>query len=383
MKKGIIMEIKQDILVMMTPEGEFLTGRKQPDQQYVIGEEVPFFPVPNKSVTPKPIFRWNWKVSTSIITAMIVIVALFSSVILQSNKAYAYVSVDINPSMELALNHEQQVISITPYNEDAKMLLKELNDWEHDDVSEVTEKIFLLSEQMGYLKDNQNVLITSSFIEGADHHRESDLIAELNEFVQGFRSEHNANIIMKETSPEIRDEASEKGMTAGSFIKESEDKKKADTLSEPLEHEDAVINEEKAKPKPKPKQKWTKGMTAPRFRSKRWTPLWKQRIPKLTSLKTIKPTIRFILKKISKKKNRYRLKTGILLIITMSISTSPTEGIINLPIMNRITPTLGEMTIDIMTVKIKKMRRNRISTNGKKIKKIKNMMQRRVCCMSL
>ena len=252
MKKGIIMEIKQDILVMMTPEGEFLTGRKQPDQQYVIGEEVPFFPVPNKSVTPKPIFRWNWKVSTSIITAMIVIVALFSSVILQSNKAYAYVSVDINPSMELALNHEQQVISITPYNEDAKMLLKELNDWEHDDVSEVTEKIFLLSEQMGYLKDNQNVLITSSFIEGADHHRESDLIAELNEFVQGFRSEHNANIIMKETSPEIRDEASEKGMTAGSFIKESEDKKKADTLSEPLEHEDAVINEEKAKPKPKP-----------------------------------------------------------------------------------------------------------------------------------
>ncbi|TMU88007.1 anti-sigma factor domain-containing protein [Bacillus sp. BHET2] len=258
MKKGIIMEIKQDILVMMTPEGEFLTGRKQLDQQYAIGEEIPFFPIANKSVAPKPISRWNWKVSTSILTAMIVIVALFSSVILQNNKAYAYVSVDINPSMELALNHEQQVISITPFNEDAEMLLKELNDWEHDDVSEVTEKIFLLSEQMGYLKDNQNVLITSSFIEGSDHQRERDLIDELNEFVQGFRFEHNANIIVKETSPEIRDEASEKGMTAGSFIKESEDKKKVKKPSKTLEHEDAVVDEEKANPEMDKKDDRTK-----------------------------------------------------------------------------------------------------------------------------
>jgi Anti-sigma factor N-terminus len=245
MKKGIIMEIKQDILVMMTPEGEFLNGRKHPDQQYSIGEEVPFFPVQKESSNSKPFLKWNWRISTSLITALVIIIALFSSAVLQNNQAYAYVSVDINPSMELTLNKEQKVIEIKPFNDDAKVLLKKMSKWEDQDVGKVTKMIFQLSERLGYLKDNQNVIITSSFIEDTDHKKENELLDELNEFVQGYISDHPSNIIVKETSQKFREEASEKGMTAGSLIREKEQINN-DYGIEP-ETEKAVIKEEKKK----------------------------------------------------------------------------------------------------------------------------------------
>ncbi len=258
MKKGIIMEIKQDILVMMTPEGEFLNGRKHPDQQYSIGEEIPFFPVHKESTNTKPFLKWNWRISTSLITALVFIIALFSSAVLQDDRAYAYVSVDINPSMELTLNKEQKVIEIKPFNDDAKILLKKMSKWEDKDVGKVTKMIFQLSERLGYLKENQNVIITSSFIDDTDHKKENELLDELNEFVQDYSSDHRSNIIVKETSQQFREEASEKGMTAGSLIREKEQKNN-DYGIEP-EKEKAVIKEENKKPdrvheEEKPKEK--------------------------------------------------------------------------------------------------------------------------------
>lgn len=244
MKNGIIMEIKRDILVMMTSEGEFLTGRKQPNQHYTIGEEIPFFPLHHEPARGKRSFIWNWKASTVLLTAIILILTLFSSGFIQSNQAYAYVSVDINPSMELTLNEKQQVIKITPYNQDAKVLLEELDGWENIDVSEVTEEIFLLCEEMGYLKENQNVLITSSFIEDSNGQREDELVAEINKFVQEYSTDHNMNITVKETSQEMREEASDKGMTAGSLLRETEKaetpKPVEDTNKKELKEEDVL-----------------------------------------------------------------------------------------------------------------------------------------------
>jgi hypothetical protein len=270
MKKGIIMEIKSDILVMMTSEGEFLTGRKQPNQKYDIGEEIPFFPMRNEPASAKRFVKWNWKVSTALLTSIIVILTLFSSAFLQSNQAYAYVSVDINPSMELTLNEKQQVIKITPYNQDAKLLLEELDGWGNMDVSEVTEEIFFLCEEMGFLKENQNVLITSSFIEDSNDQREDDLVAEINKFVQEFSTDHNMNITVKETSQEMREEASDKGMTAGSLLRETEkaetpksledtkrEKKDEDVLNEGIKKEKSskVENQKVELPSVEKKQK--------------------------------------------------------------------------------------------------------------------------------
>ena len=46
MKKGIVMEIDDAFLTLLTPEGEFLHARRQ-NQPYLIGEEIHFFPIAN------------------------------------------------------------------------------------------------------------------------------------------------------------------------------------------------------------------------------------------------------------------------------------------------------------------------------------------------
>ncbi len=221
MKKGIIMEIRRDILVLMTPEGEFIRGKRLPDQQYSIGEEIPFFPILNNNSRSKRIARWNWKVSTSFLTAALLLIALFSSVFLQNSRAYAYVSVDINPSVELSLNKEQEVINITPYNQEAENLLKKLNDWKDKDVRKVTQDIILLSEKLGYLKEGQNVLITSSITNRSNANMEKDLMVNLNTFVKDYNTMHNTIIMVKETTPELRERASKQGKTAGTLLKET------------------------------------------------------------------------------------------------------------------------------------------------------------------
>jgi Anti-sigma factor N-terminus len=258
MKKGIIMEIRRDVLIMMTPDGQFLNGKKTPNQRYTIGEEIPFFPVKEGSQVK---VKRNWKAAASILTAAVLILTLFSASFLQSNKAYAYVSVDINPSLELSLNKERQVIDITPYSEDGEVLIEKLKEWEKEDVSEVAEEILRVSEKLGYLKKDQNVWITSTFTDLSQNQTHSALLKELNGFVNQYNNQHSAEIIMKETTEDIREEAVKKGVTAGTLLKEKKDKelivnpdgdKAEKTSKDPIEEKKAdnpsSSNADKSKP---------------------------------------------------------------------------------------------------------------------------------------
>ncbi|MCA1056667.1 anti-sigma factor domain-containing protein [Rossellomorea aquimaris] len=252
------MEIRRDVLIMMTPDGQFMNGKRTPNLDYAIGEEIHFQPLRQSSRNAVK-GKWkNWKATASILTAAIFMLAFFASTIFNGNKAYAYVSVDINPSLELSLNKEQEVIDITPFNDDGEILLKKLKDWEHDDVREVTADILSLSEKMGYLKKGQHVWMTSTFTKKPEKEMRSSLVEGLTAFVSEYNQQHNAEIIMEETTEAIREKAIQKGVTAGKLLKdeaENEKKKthestvgdepnqKADSDSKPIQ-EKPVLNKD-------------------------------------------------------------------------------------------------------------------------------------------
>ncbi|MGR3763617.1 anti-sigma-I factor RsgI family protein [Rossellomorea sp. NS-SX7] len=225
------MEIRHDVLIVMTPDGRFMNGKKTPNRHYSIGEEIPFYPVnKDKRVAVKK----NWKAAASILTAAILMIALFATNFLQGDKAYAYVSMDINPSLELSLDKEQQVIDITPYNEDGKVLIKRLEDWKNEEVSDVAEEILRLSEKLGYLKNGQDVWITSTITDLSEDESHSAFLKDLNDFVENYNNMHSAEIIINETTNDVREEAVKKGMTAGTLLKETVDKDKK-TIVNPVE----------------------------------------------------------------------------------------------------------------------------------------------------
>lgn len=64
----------------------------------------------------------------------------------------AYISVDINPSLELGVNRFDRVVSVEPYNEDGRVLAEAL-DLKYLDYRDALEQITTDSEMEGYLQD--------------------------------------------------------------------------------------------------------------------------------------------------------------------------------------------------------------------------------------
>ena len=83
----------------------------------------------------------------------------FISCIVEEADEYAYVAIDINPSVELIIKNGK-LVGVNAINEDASILLSG-EDFKGLTVDEATEKIVALAEELGYLnEDNQEVNIT-------------------------------------------------------------------------------------------------------------------------------------------------------------------------------------------------------------------------------
>ncbi|MEW9050243.1 MAG: anti-sigma factor domain-containing protein [Neobacillus sp.] len=161
MKKGIIMDMDNSYLTLLTPEGEFLRAHNH-GKSYRIGEEIDFFPINGHQGGKIPFsLRSNLfkkPVWVSVIALLICVSAIIP--IYQSNKAYAYMSIDAKSSIELGLNKRMQVVEINGFNQDTNKLISELPNWEKTDVSELAPLIVSKLKEKGLLNNEPVVLST-------------------------------------------------------------------------------------------------------------------------------------------------------------------------------------------------------------------------------
>lgn len=73
--------------------------------------------------------------------------------------AYSYITIDVNPSMELILDKDDYVISTKAYNKEAKMILKNI-EYHHKNYQDVLNDIINDKEYQKYLTDNSQVQIS-------------------------------------------------------------------------------------------------------------------------------------------------------------------------------------------------------------------------------
>ena len=59
-------------------------------------------------------------------------------------------TIDVNPSIELGLDDELQVIEVHGLNQDGKQVVAQLNDWKNEEISDVAKKIVLKTKELGY-----------------------------------------------------------------------------------------------------------------------------------------------------------------------------------------------------------------------------------------
>lgn len=217
MKKGVVMEVDDDFLTMLTVDGEFLRARNQKGK-YQVGEEIDFFPVSFPVIEKKKLsFLKLGKIKLTYISSFAAILLFLSFIPMYvNNEVYAYMSIDINPSFEVGLDKDLTVVSLEAMNADGEKILSDFPDWKDKHIDFITETIINKSHTNGYLDEGKQVLITT-VVNEHDEKVDAKLKKNIEKVTTTFEKEQ-IEITSVESTVETRKEAKEKGVTTGKLL---------------------------------------------------------------------------------------------------------------------------------------------------------------------
>ncbi len=152
-ENGVVLEVRGQEVIVLTQNGEF---KRQRVSRAIprVGQEIPL----------RAVSRWNWYRYGSVAAAVLLLAVLLPILhLVPGTTPAAYVSMDINPSVEMALDDRYQVVKANPLNrEGAEILGKiEITGLPAD---EAVAKITSEAVREGYIAQSKNnrVLITVS-----------------------------------------------------------------------------------------------------------------------------------------------------------------------------------------------------------------------------
>lgn len=217
-----MLELDEEFVTVLTSEGEFVRLKKEGEHE--IGEEIEAGAVKKTFPFHRRSFRYAL---VSVLAAAVLLVTTWIQ--WPSDAVYAYMSIDINPSIEAGVDDDLHVLTLKAYNEEGKNVLAALPLWKNKPFSAVAKQIIVLSEQKGYLKEGGEVLITTVEKEhdAFSARKLSDELAEIQRSVADERIVvTTANSTMK-----VRNRAVEQGMTTGKLLQIEKKAKPASSTS--------------------------------------------------------------------------------------------------------------------------------------------------------
>ncbi|MGD6817475.1 anti-sigma-I factor RsgI family protein [Metabacillus sp. 84] len=246
MKQGVIIDLTDSYAIVLTADGHFVKTLDV-KSHYQIGEEISFSAAEaERSSFPKRTGLLGLQqLRIGFITAIAIILIFFSLYpVFNSDKVYAYMTIDINPSFELAINGNMEVIQLDPLNEEGEKLLSSFPDWSKKRFQSVIDSIISQSQSMGYVKNGKNILITTVIDHQDDHFRK----ILLNQ-VQSVKNSYVKNKLSIETLQSdmmTRNKALAEGISTGAYIKNQK------ATDEPDNNQEQKEPERKNEPAPKP-----------------------------------------------------------------------------------------------------------------------------------
>lgn len=155
------MEQHQKYTIVMTHDGLF--EKAYPVKGAEIGFEVAYEPFTKNENSSR--LREKFFTVRVIAIACICLIMLFPLyMVVNGDEAYAYVDIDINPSMELEVNSSLEITNVTPFNEEAELIIHELGDLTGKEIDDAIAIIMMKSEDKGFVNSAKNVLIGVHYI---------------------------------------------------------------------------------------------------------------------------------------------------------------------------------------------------------------------------
>ncbi|PEL11530.1 anti-sigma factor domain-containing protein [Bacillus toyonensis] len=243
MNKGIVMDIKKHSVVVLTPNGEFITCKRKGDS-CMIGEEISFDEQEQKAS--------HFSIPSFLKPVSILVACFLFAVLFFYNqpeeKVFAYVSVDINPSLEVSVTKDFRVIDLQACNDDGRRILKELKQWENKQLQEVIRTIIKQSQEDKYLTNDKQVMLTAV---AKDKALEPLLEKAMKELKKEYELKH-ITVEYQSSTMQVRENARKAGIGTGVYIKKENEKNKSltppATPSNPVENEEEVQSQPESSP---------------------------------------------------------------------------------------------------------------------------------------
>ncbi|WP_282060966.1 anti-sigma factor domain-containing protein [Bacillus pumilus] len=250
MRRGIIVEKNKKYVTLLTPDGQFLRTKYE-QQDYEIGHEVTF---PNESRLERKkagffdLLRLR-PLNAGILSIAAIIVVIFTMMpSFSSQKAYAYMTIDINPSFELKLDHNYQVIGVTPLNKDARQVLASMKDLEKNDMTKVVQEIIDDCDKKGYVNNSKSIYISTVYENKQDDTYKTNVKSKINT-ISGEYQKRDYKLETVESDLETREKAQKAGISTGTYIRnqEMQDKEQKDIQKDEDAAESDAVKEEEPK----------------------------------------------------------------------------------------------------------------------------------------
>ncbi|MGG1574145.1 anti-sigma factor domain-containing protein [Fictibacillus sp. NRS-1165] len=229
MKNGVLMEVKKGKAVLLTKDGCFITVRVPRGEHPVVGMEYSISRF-TKSRVRRLLFP-----SLSLTIGALLIYVLFSGVYplgRNDNTVAAYVSFDVNPSLETGVNHDLQVIKVKAYNAEGKKILQSLNHKKNVSLSQFASSLLNAYESKGYLTENPDVMIGTTIVDAENDKLSSSLdeaVSSIKRNAAVFNTK--AAIMVKSINTEKRKVAQKNGVSSGKYMMYLDAKRKDKNIS--------------------------------------------------------------------------------------------------------------------------------------------------------
>ncbi|MFZ5643152.1 MAG: anti-sigma-I factor RsgI family protein [Bacillota bacterium] len=204
--KAVVLEVREKTCIVLTADGSFrevkAKGKSQPGQEITL---------------PETGWRFNKYALAAACLVFFIVTAGFLNFSMAPAVA-AYVCLDINPSVELAIDKDNIVRKAEALNDDGRELLTGLQ-LKGAGVGDALEKLIEVAVEKKYIQPGEeNVIMSSVVPAGSEEISEVDTVVK--DRIEAFLQKKNikAEVVVGKATSEVRAEAEKSGMSTGRYM---------------------------------------------------------------------------------------------------------------------------------------------------------------------
>lgn len=214
---GVILKLKKNRAVVMTEKLDFIELYRKPGM--IRGQKVYFtsFDLCNSSLWFLNYKRLMKFASVTASVAAIFVMLFVGYRFLFSVNEYAYVDIDINPSIEMTINKNDNVLKAEALNSDGQILLNSVK-LKNMELFDAVSLLLNKSKEIGFIdSDNNKVILTTSVNSDKVSEFENEDISTMISSLKEVADKSGVESQVIEVSPEERKEAIETGLSMGKY----------------------------------------------------------------------------------------------------------------------------------------------------------------------